>query len=181
MAESYPLSHIIGVDTSPQAIENARANTAESLGIEYHHIGSHDELVKYSFERACANFVFCTIPNLETLEQICQAIYDRLPRGGVFVLMEPHPDSHGHSFTSFSSDPLRKQKSGDQVHVRLFTNSIDLEFEDYYWTQQNYEAVLTKAGFAITATLEPIATDFTHPRLGDETSVPPFIIFKAVK
>lgn len=181
MAETYPLARIIGVDTSPQAIENARANTAESLGIEYHHIGSHDDLPQFDFERACANFVFCTIPNIETLEQICQTIYDQLPPGGIFILMEPHPDSHGHRFTSFASDPLRGQKSGDQVHVRLFTNSIDLEFEDYYWTQQDYETVLLKAGFAITATMEPIATDFVHPRLGEETRTPPFIIFKAVK
>ncbi|MFH1426811.1 MAG: class I SAM-dependent methyltransferase [Candidatus Kerfeldbacteria bacterium] len=181
-ARQYPLSRIIGVDTSQAAIDNALRRTETSLGIEYHHIITHEEVDAFEFDRVCANFVYCTIPNKETLQDLTQRIYNKLPDGGVFVLMDPHPETHGKKFTSFQSDEIHDEKSGDRVHVRLFTNSIDLEFDDYYWTRKDYEDVIKGAGFMITGVLEPIAVEYQDDkRLGEERHHPPFIIFKAVK
>lgn len=181
IAKNYPLANVIGVDTSAKAITNAAEKTEVSLGIQYHDISSHMDIGQYEFDRACANFVFCTIPNIETLQSLTRLIYDKLPEGGIFVVMDPHPGTHGHRFTSFQSDETDGKLSGDKVHVRLFTNSIDLEFDDYFWTREDYEKTLTQAGFSITATLAPVAVEYHDKRLGEERKYPPFIIFKAVK
>lgn len=180
-AQMFPLAHIIGVDTSRRAITRARNITEESLGIEYRHIGQYSEIREINFDCVCLNFICCTIPNSDTLLEIFKLNYEQLPEGGVLVLMDPHPESHGSQFTSFKSDPIVKQKSGDPVHVRLFTNTIDVEFDDYYWTRNDYESLLTKAGFRIVEVVEPVASQFHNSRIGDEKTVPPFIIFKGVK
>lgn len=181
LASKYPLARVIGVDVSETAIKNAIQKTEQSLGIEYHHIVNESEITKFPFDVACATFVFCTIPNIETIRRVTQLIYDQLPDGGAFVVLEPHPESHGKKFTSFQADLVGNQKSGDQIHVRLFTNSIDVEFEDYYWTRDDYEQIFTDCGFKITAALEPIAAEYPDDDLGEEKDYPPFIIYKCVK
>jgi len=181
IAKSYPLARVIGVDTSTKAIDNAHKKTEESLGIEYHLINSHEDIDNYSFDVACANFLFCTTPNVDTLIAMTKKVHSLLPSGGIFVIMDAHPEMHGKKFTSFQSDDSTGLKSGDPLHVRLFTNSIDIEFDDFFWAKKDYEKILTAGGFNVFETMEPIAFQYNDERLGDERQFPPYLIFKAVK
>lgn len=180
-AKLNPLARIIGVDASPKAIENARQKTEDRLGVEYHILRSIEDLRNFEFKMAYANFLFCTMPNKDTVIQYMSTIREQLPDGGALVILEPHPDTHGKLFTSLQSDRATGLKSGDPIHVRLFTNSIDVEFDNYYWTKTDYEEMIRAAGLRIVEIKEPIAEDSTDENIGAEREFPPFLIIKAVK
>ncbi len=181
LARTYPLGHVIGLDTSKKAIARAQANSEESLGTEFHYITSENALDNFEPDVVCANFVFCTTPSMERIKSIIKKVYDRLPKGGVFVVLDPHPETHGKKFSSFRSEEPRTRKSGEQVHVQLYTNSVPIEFEDYYWTTDDYKQALTESGFNIYETKAPVAAGYEEGVLGEERQYPPYIIFRAVK
>ncbi len=177
----HPHAKVIGVDTSKSAITRAREKTPHHLSAEYHHIRSYNSIRAYTFDVACANFFFCIMPNIDTLIGISKTVYEKLPVGGSFVVLDPHPETHGKRFTSFQSDWSNRLRSGDRVHVRLFTDSIDVEVDDYYWSRKDYEHILHCAGFRTIRTEEPIASHTNAQHLGAEKEFPPFIIFQATK
>lgn len=183
LVQNYPLAQVIGVDTAQTAIVHAQQKTDPSMPIEYHHIHDHRDIARWTYDAACFNFVFCTIPNFETIVDIFRTTYAQLPVGGSCVLLDPHPTSHGKRFISFQSDVPRTWTSGEPVHVRLFTQSIDLELDDYYWTEHDYHEAISAAGFSAIETRAPILgeNDFSHVALRAEKTDPPFIIIKATK
>lgn len=181
MAQTYPLAHVIGVDTSPRSIKNARLKTDESLGVEFHLIDSHRDIERFAPDVVTMSFLLCTLPNIDTAVSIMSTVHAVLRPKGIFAVMEPHPESHGLHFTSFQSDPVEGKSSGDSLHVRLFTNSIDVEFEDYYWTKADCEQMFSRSGFPVVQTFEPVGHQFAHADLGAETERPPFIIYRALK
>jgi SAM-dependent methyltransferase len=179
--KNQPQARVIGVDTSESAIAHAHEKTQATEAIEYHQITNYVEMKQFTFDAACANFLFCIIPNIDTLIGIAKCVYAQLPVGASFVVVDPHPETHGKKFTSFQSEPAGHLTSGDRVHVRLFTESIDLEFDDYYWTRADYEHILQSAGFKTIRTEEPTAAHTNEQHLGAEKEFPPFIIFQATK
>lgn len=183
LVQNYPLSHVIGVDTSENAVNNAIQKTDSSASIEYHVINNYTETKKFHFDHACFNFVFCTIPNFDTIINICRTMYEQLPTGGRCVILDPHPESHGKKFTSFESEMPRIKKRSEPIHVKLFTDSIDLELDDYYLAEDDYREALTKAGFTSIEVRQPIAGDVASDtvKLGAERTDPPFIIIQATK
>jgi SAM-dependent methyltransferase len=178
--DKQPNAHILSIDTSDSAIKHAKNKTPQELPLDFHHIRSYIDIANYQFDSACANFFFCIQPNIDTLVAVSKCIYDQLPVGGSFIVLDPNPRTHGKRFTSFQADSAAHLKSGDKIHVRLFTDSIDLEFDDYYWKRSDYEYMLKAAGFTKIQVEEPIASGSTRP-LGAEKEFPPFIIFKATK
>lgn len=178
--KQQPNAHILGIDTSGSAIRHAVNKTPRDIGLEFHHIQSYGDISNFHFDSACANFFFCIQPNIDTLVGVSKHIYEQLPVGGSFIVLDPNPGTHGKRFTSFQSESPAHLKSGDKIHVRLFTDSIDLEFDDYYWKRSDYEYMLKAAGFTNIRVEEPIATRAALP-LGAEKEFPPFIIFKATK
>lgn len=182
LVQNFPLSRIIGVDTSDTAIMHAKIKTDPGLSIEYHLINDYQDISAYAFDAACFNFVFCTIPNFETIVNICKRTYEQLPVGGRMVILDPHPTSHGKRFASFESERPREYRSGETIHVKLYTDSIDLEIDDYYWTEQDYRTALNAAGFTQLEFQEPVlGEDTPHTTLGAEKTDPPFIIIQATK
>ncbi|MCW1930283.1 MAG: class I SAM-dependent methyltransferase [Candidatus Kerfeldbacteria bacterium] len=183
LVQNYPLSTVVGVDTSANAVSNAIQKTDSSLPITYHTTHSYQDLKNFSFDHVCFNFVFCTIPNFETITNICSLVYAQLPKGGRCVILDPHPDSHGKKFTSFESESPREKKRGERVHVKLFTSSIDLELDDYYLSEDDYRSALTQAGFSEIEIRAPIVGDVAAENvvLGAERTDPPFIIIQATK
>ncbi len=181
LARTYPLARIIGVDTSETAIKNARKLLTDTFRVEYHHVASYKDISQYDFDCAVSTFVFCCIPNIDSLKGLCSAVYSQLPDGGSFVIMDPHPLSHGKRFTSFQADSAEGKKSGDLLHVRIFTNSIDVEFDDYYWSISDYKTVIEESGFTIEEILSPTAEQYEDEKLHSEREHPPYIIFKATK
>lgn len=182
LVQNFPLSQVIGIDTSDTAIAHAKSKTDHGLAIEYHLINDYQDISAYAFDAACFNFVFCTIPNFETIINICKRTYQQLPHGGRMVVLDPHPTSHGKRFTSFESETPREYRSGESIHVKLYTDSIDLEIDDYYWTEEDYRKALTTAGFTDIAIQAPILRESAaHATLGAEKTDPPFIIIQAIK
>lgn len=181
LARLFPLCRVIGVDTSESAIKNARQNTSDTFRVEYYSIKTYQDLDQFSFDVAVSNFVFCCMPNIDTSKGTVQKIYSILPEDGIFVLQDPHPSSHGHKYISFQSDSAENRKSGDKIHVRLFTNSLDIEFDDYYWTAEDYQEIFADSGFKVEEVHSPIAHDIDQEQLYSENQYPPFIIYKVRK
>lgn len=183
LVQNYPLAHVIGIDSSEIAVANAKRKTDTGTSIEYQVINDFEDIKCFEFDAACFNFVFCTIPNVHTLHSICAYTYQQLSSGGSVVILDPHPESHGKRFTSFESELPRSYKSGEPIHVKLFTDTIDLEITDYYWTRDDYAGALRSAGFSAIEFREPIVGDIGGygEALGAEKTQPPFIIIQATK
>lgn len=130
------------------------------------------------FDAAVANFIFCCIPERETLTAIAQVVHRKIKPEAPFVICDNHPWSTGGNFVSFARKSLERKVSG--APIQTFFRGPNLTVTDYWRSLEEYTDILTDAGFTITALKEPMARDEKKP-WHDELRMPPFVVIEAVK
>lgn len=171
---------VIGVDTSPTAIELAKRAGEEK--ITYHRIPPDDLSIVHNepIDHAVATFVFCTIQEERRLQAITQQIYERLPLYGTFTVCDPHPNSLGYTYVSTRREKPAVVANGMPIQVQLA--GMDSSFYDYWRSIAAYRALLEGAGFSIETIREPIIEG--HPKetfWRDERVQAPNVIVQARK
>lgn len=145
------------------------------------------DFFREQYDAAVATFVYCTIQADTELETITKNIYKALKPGSRFSLLDPHPDSIGHQFTSFLRKATGQLASGSPIEVHL--EGMTTPITDYWRSTEDYVRILTKNGFEIEHITEPLLDDVPSQHyfyengviLGDELKHPPFIIIQARK
>ena len=101
-----------------------------------------------------------------------------LKKDGIFLLLvgSEHMYSNKNLRTFYNDYPENKRpKSGQLVKVSL--PDANIIFEDYYWTESDYQRFLKKAQFEVVATHYPLGKDGEPYEWKDEKKVSPFIVF----
>ena len=171
---------VTGVDISENMI--LIANKGYPDDIAYHHItsGNLDFLADDSFDFVVLNFILCTISTRHEILKILNSIYRVLKKNGSILIMNSNWDkSNGKEFISFKMEYCENLTSGKAVTAVIKTKpAIDLK--DYYWSQEDYCALLAKSGYRNCGINEPFAAGDEFPWI-DEKSYPPYYIIVAKK
>ena len=131
-------AEVIGVDPTRRMIELAQAQ--ESKDIEYRLIQDNNIGFAGSVDVAVMTFVFCTRWRDEEVKQILNRIYSSLNIGGQFVMLDPHPNTR----------PNNTPEKPNPVYLERMTKPVF----DFYRSVEEYEALISGAGYKISNILE---------------------------
>ncbi len=179
--------HVIGVDTSQEAINEAFSCYHPA----YHNYGRSFYKIKSgelpfiedgSLDGAVANFVLCTIKEGSEIMTILKEIKRILKPGAPLVICDPHPENLDEDYVSFRREKLDPFGNGAPVQVSF--TGIPNKFIDYWTSKEGYKRLLEKAGYSELQMFEPIIEGPGHEDelfWKAERTIPPYLIIKATK
>lgn len=101
-----------------------------------------------------------------------------MKKDGIFLILvgSEHMYFNKNLYTFYNDYPENKHpKSGDLVKVKL--PDVDVIFEDYYWSEKDYQKFFKDAGFNVVKTHYPLGKEGEPYDWKDEKKVSPFVIF----
>jgi len=123
------------------------------------------------------DFVFCSfvhpgIEDMNKMTKIHKEIKRVLKKNGSLFILTINPGMWGHDYKSCSSNFPKNfnYKSGDKINVVLKTKP-QMEFQDYYWTEKDYENSLKSAGFKKIKIILTVNNS-------EKVKIPPYLIIK---
>lgn len=145
----------IGVDISLDMLKKARMQDEQGT---YIHIESGImPFDNVSFDVVFSSFVFMEVASLEEIQSILLEMKRILTKNGIIVFVTLPVEGFKGDWVSFSYDfpeNDKNLKSGDKVKV--FIRETDIILNDYFWTEQDYRAVIEKAGLRLVDLLKPM-------------------------
>lgn len=146
---------VIGLDVNPEAIR--RAESFED-GLTYRLV-EPNQIPKSlrPFDACICNHVFPTFSSLSSIRQTLVAILNGLKNGAPLLIYVDNTNYTGIRYHSFiGGEAGRAYQSGDPFPMKIFLDdSVIMEFEDFFWTPDDYLEVLTDAGFLDVAVHYP--------------------------
>ncbi|PCJ24839.1 MAG: hypothetical protein COA94_07030 [Rickettsiales bacterium] len=164
-----------GVDSSIEMITQAKKIDDS---ISYEHI-SNNYFTQHSetYDLVFSSFVFFETSSLDLMLEIFQLIHKTLKNDGIFILITGSMEMYSHNWLSLDANyPENKNPtSGSLVKIKL--KNVDLELDDYFWTDDDYKITAAKAGFSLLEMHNPIGTKHDGYKWKSEEIVSPYSIY----
>lgn len=185
------VNKVVGIDTSPQMLNQAHKMSAGIQNVKFERINFLDLAAKIrgvTFDLCLAVYAVCCMKNLQQLNWAFQQMSCAVKPKGYAVIQVPSPNEH--LFTSHSQwiediDRVANDTRGKIVRRWLRTVNDDwVLVARYHYLLHDYVAAIRAAGFIIEDTFEPKASDqlvHLHPTLMPESTTPSSIVFVARK
>ncbi|MBP6942716.1 MAG: class I SAM-dependent methyltransferase [Candidatus Buchananbacteria bacterium] len=138
-----------------------------------------------SFDLVLLEHVLLEIPTRKKLEQVFTGAYQLLKNGGSIIVADLHPFAPSVVANITTKRDYHYFSSGDVFEI--YSRRLDGKktvYRDVHWTLEDIVQSMTKAGFAITALLEPrptVAQAKRHPELAYRLTKPMSLMIKAQK
>ena len=166
---------VIGVDVSKDQLEEAKRLDPEGdyLLMEDSEIPLDDSYV----DLVLLSLVLMEVSSKEDMKVVFREVNRVLKSDGVVIITTDAENMYKYETTSFTYDFPENEniKSGDQVKLGFRGTSI--VFNDYYWTEKDYDEVFSKTGFEIIEIHKPLATGDEPFEWITETDYPHFTIY----
>lgn len=150
-------ARVLGVDTSPEMLELARAAGTE---VAAYHLVENGRAV--GLADGCADAVMCShvlasLPTEEAVLSVFAEVRRLLRPGGLFVLLATDPACAGTEYASLRiGEPGEVYGPGDRVTVRLLlTDGTWQEMPNHAWLPAVLPPLLARAGFGDVAQHHP--------------------------
>lgn len=147
---------VIGVDANKHMLTRARADDTDRLTfllLQDQSIALSDNTV----DVAISAHVFVEMRTLREMQQAVNEIARVLRDTGRLIVVSTNPAAIGHEFKSYRYEQKVGLKSGDPIACHL-KGEPPFTISDTYWTEDDYRAVLTSAGFQRIQTTLPLAS-----------------------
>jgi SAM-dependent methyltransferase len=164
-------SRVDGVDLEPTQVELARSQSPQVRSF------TRDEFIwpAAAYDVAIANFVFCEYDSGGQIGDDMKLICRSLKLGGKLYILHANWDkSAGKEFRSSILNQAELY-SGAPIHVILKGNP-PIDITDYFWSQEDYRAMLLEAGFQDVVIDECMAPAGEEGWLAETESSPLYII-----
>lgn len=173
-------AEVFGLDTSAKMIELAKRQNSEN--VQYFHTQPHAalEMEAEKFDAATINFVFCTFPSKELIQNALKEINRVLKRQGELLILNTNwNEANGQEFSTCKLLRIDKLESGKEIKI-ILKGENPITITDYYWSIRDYSDILSSAGFKLCEVVK------LRAQVGDsnwdmERLYPPMIIIRAVK
>jgi ubiquinone/menaquinone biosynthesis C-methylase UbiE len=135
-------------------------------------------LVDSSYDLVFSCFVFFTISNKEEILSIFKEVNRCLKPGGVFVIVTGSEHLYFHDWLSYDVDFPGNNSllSGSEVKIRL--KDLDLNFINYYWTDEDYKSFFKLSYFTLLEQHFPLASNKEGGKNWiSETQYPPYVVY----
>jgi len=161
LLRKYYSANVIGVDSSASMIEEAKKFDPEGQFVLVENDKKEKQLESGSFDVVVSNFVWCTIASAEKMVEVAKDCHRLLKPGCILVVLVENPLSAGVATATFKyGNKNTTYTSGSKIHVQLFNDDkAFMEFEDTFWTREDYKSALNAAGFNDVEMFSPTHMD----------------------
>ncbi|WP_341758190.1 class I SAM-dependent methyltransferase [Candidatus Tisiphia endosymbiont of Ditula angustiorana] len=171
--------NVDGVDINEDMIN--RAKDLDPIG-KYKVINSAEIPIqdKY-YDLVFSSWVLMEVSSKQELLKITQEVARILKVGGTFITVLCNKDTYNNDWLSENTqfEENKGLNSGSIVKIRF--KEIDLTIYDYFWSDEDYCEVITKAGLTIVHTHNPIGKDSDGYAWVNEKEKSPCTIYIAKK
>lgn len=187
---------VIAVDESPNMLEIALSKRKHEQ-IDYRLISNDSMpfLADNSIDCAIICFVIINNGDENRIQKIINEVYRVLKPNGKFLILDSNPEAVGIKFTTFQNGDKKVKYTNGAAKKQFLKidDEPDLVLNDYYWTKDFYEKVLSKAGFEVERVIESRIGDipdnikaeferkYQYSNWQNEVTQAPFIIFQVKK
>lgn len=170
---------VVGVDISPEMLSQAIIHCPET---DFHVI--NDGIVpadSQTYDLVFSGYVLFEIGSEEEMVSHLQEANRVMKDDGVFIALTGSEHMYSKTWYGYNTDyPENKNlKSGDLAKIRLC--DADMDYIDFYWTEDDYRHFFETAGFEILEMHYPLGQDSEPFPWIDERTVSPFLIVVARK
>jgi ubiquinone/menaquinone biosynthesis C-methylase UbiE len=172
---------VVGVDINPHMIKSA-THTFPST----HFILINKNQVPFpnqSFDLVYSCFVLFEIDSLENIRQHLAEGTRVLKEGGYFIAITGSQhvgDRKYKSVLNITDYPENENPKSGSI-IKVTSPEINITFNDYFWTEEDYRKVFAKAGLDICEVHYPLGKDNEGYDWQAEKTKSPFVMFLAKK
>ncbi len=137
-------AEVTAVDPTERMLALARAQNCQRVNyqrINYQRIVDNDISFVNAIDDAVATYVLCGRADDQEIRTIIKYIYDKLPVGGSFVVLDPHP--------------MNRSGADRSGLVRICLEGMQNPIFDYWRPVEKYVSFLQEGGFTPDTVLEP--------------------------
>lgn len=170
---------VSGVDISEEMIDEARCFNKD---IDFQLIKSAQ--IPYAnafFDIVFSSFVLFEVASKKELVAIFNEIYRVLKPGGIFIAVTGSIHLYSHRWLSLdvNFNQNKNLKSGGIGKVLL--KDANLVVYDYYWTDDDYQEIISESRFSKVETLYPLGEEIDGYPWLDEKHYPPYVVYLLFK
>jgi len=169
----------IGLDVNGVDISKDMLNEAEIINdINFSIIQSgalpYDD---NSYDIVFSSFVLFEIPTKNELIKIFNEIYRVLKNNGIFIAVTGSEEMYKHNWLSLDANYKENLnlKSGDVAKILI--KDVDLVVYDYFWTDADYNEIISNTKFNKLESLLPLGEDNDGYNWIDEKKYPPYVVY----
>ncbi|MBY0352728.1 class I SAM-dependent methyltransferase [Candidatus Babeliales bacterium] len=168
---------VVGVDISEEMLAQARLLCPET---EFHL--SNNGIIPASdktFDLVLSGFVmFCIATQAEVVAYLQEA--KRVMKSdGVFIAVTGSQDLFSKDWLTLNIDFPENKNLVSGAPAKAYHYESNIEFTDYYWTEQDYRNFFAQAGFELLEVHYPLGKASEPYAWKDEKTHSPFVVFVA--
>ena len=167
--------NIIGVDIDSEMLSYARQKDDTSL---YHHIESAK--VPYNdlyFDLITSCLVMVEISTKKELHMVFSELNRILKEDGIFILVTVSKFLYQNKWLTIDTDFIENRSLHSGQKVKVVLTDIDLTIFDYFWTEDDYQEIITSTHFTILDKIYTYGQDSDGYNWISEKHTPPFLIY----
>ena len=172
---------VIGVDINPSMVDAASKNypDVKFMALEEPGLPYHDN----SFDLVFSSLVLFELSDKVKLRQYLDEAYRVLRPGGRIVATTGSEELHNpaRNWAEFDSKFPENNDRFSGKKVKVHVKEMDVTFDDFFWTTEDYFESFTAAGFEKFEHFPTLGMEEDHINWQDELTHSPFVIFTSYK
>ena len=172
---------VIGTDINPHMIKAAMTAYPKInfVLIEKNQLPFPNE----SFDLVYSNLVLFEIDSLESIRQYLVEGTRTLKKGGYFIAISgsEHVGNRKYNSVLNITDYPENENPISGSIIKVTSPEVNLTFNDYFWTENDYRQVFSAAGLDICTVHYPLGKEHEDYQWQDEKTKSPFIMILAKK
>lgn len=163
-----------GVDISSDMLNEAKIIKNINFSLIESGVLPYDD---NSYDIVFSSFVLFEISTKNELTKIFNEIYRILKNNGIFIAVTGSEEMYTHNWLSLDANYQENLnlKSGDIAKILI--KEVDLIVYDYFWTDKDYNDVISNTKFNILKSLFPLGEDHDGYPWIDEVKHPPYVVY----
>lgn len=165
----------VGVDISERMLSEARENY-KSLSFKKIDHGSLPFDDNF-FDLVLSTFVLFDIPSFSLLELYLKEAQRVLKPQGKFIAATASEYFHKHNWLTAKTDCEANQKLTSENSFKVYSVELDVHFNDFVYTHDDYLRAFRKTGLSFEALYQPLGKNSDGIVWETEWDLPPFSIY----
>lgn len=171
--------NVDGVDINQEMVKHAKDLDPNG---KYKIINSAEIPVEDNYyDLVFSSWVLMEVSNKQELLKITREIARVLKVDGTFIVILCNKDTYNIDWLSENTQFEENKNLSSGSTVKIFFKDINLSIYDYFWSDEDYREIISKAGLNIVRTHNPIGKDEDGYAWGKEKELSPCTIYIAKK
>jgi ubiquinone/menaquinone biosynthesis C-methylase UbiE len=124
-----------------------------------------------------SSFVFFEFPTIEKIINSFKEIYRVLNYNGIFIFIAGSEYLYQKDWLTIDNNYSQNKNPASGSLVKIKLNLIDLELEDYYWTDADYKIAAKNTFFDLVGKVQPLGKPSDPYQWRSELTFPPYSIY----